>query len=157
ETGLWKYVGAGGSVAPNSATRLRWLRCTAMILLGVTGGRWSASCAGTRRPSPATRSSPSRRTCTVDPSSTMRRYSGMGPPGRLGGGRTGPAAGRTVEPQVHLARADRVLVFAERPSRRRDLAAAERRDHHQVVREPGLWPDRQEFIHRVYHPGMVAR
>src|SRR5712692_4123952 len=124
-----------------------------MIFVGTTGGRCTASRAATRRPSPATRSSPSRRTCTQEPSSSIRRYSGNGRLPSLILSATGrpvcPACRRPVEPQVHLSRPYRVLVVAERPPRRGHRAAAERRDHHQVVREPRLWPHGQELTHRV--------
>src|SRR4249919_680050 len=103
-----------------------------MILLASVGGRWTASSTPTSRPSRATSTSPCRSTWTGLPSSRMRRYSvTMLSSGRSAGcgqvgaahltdvvgvlGRTpgaGEAAIGTVEPQVHLAGADRVLVRA---------------------------------------------
>src|SRR6185437_15615769 len=156
EIGLWKYVGAGGSLAPNSVTRLRWFRCTAMILDGWTGGRCTAWSTATRRPSPATSSSPSRRTWTAAPSSKILRYSANEPPSspqsldRL----RRPASGRSVEPEVHLAGPHRVFVVAERFARRSHRTAAQRGDHHQVRRELGLGPHGQELRHRVEHLGV---
>src|SRR5215470_1565046 len=127
-----------------------------MIFVGTTGGRCTASRAATRRPSPATRSSPSRNTCTPEPSSTIRRYSGTGASCGLLVSRSSPAGRRPVEPQVHLPRPDRVLVLAERAARRGDGAAAQRRNHHQVVRELRLRADGKELTHRVYHPAVVS-
>src|SRR4249920_259696 len=46
-----------------------------MIFVGSTGGRWVASRAGIRRPSDATRSSPSRSTVVGAPSTTILRVS----------------------------------------------------------------------------------
>src|SRR5580704_18900808 len=144
-----------------------------MILDGVTGGRCTASAALARRPSPVTRSSPSRRTSTAAPASRILRYSGIfippalfapalsapallalacpaiRPPSR-------PATCGPVKPYVHLAGADGVLVVAERAAWRGHRAPAQPRDHHQVVRELGLRPHPGELRHRVDHLGVVA-
>src|SRR5215469_18831643 len=127
-----------------------------MIFVGATGGRCAASSALILRPSPATSSSPSRRTGTHAPSSRIRRYSGMCASRGLAPGRSRPALGWPVEPQVHLSGPDRVLVIAERASRRDNGLAAERGGHHQVVRELRFWPHGQELTHRVYHSSVVA-
>src|SRR6476620_8184347 len=155
-----------------------------MILDGTTGARWTASSTPTSRPSWATNVSPCRTTSTTLPSNRIRRVSRMvmtvpsvagsgvfcsagsgelgagvltdefgvfGCPSRLGEALLGP-----VEPEVHLAGADRILVLAILAGRRPAVALTERADHHQVVAEPGFGPEPVELRHRLQHPGMVA-
>ena len=62
-----------------------------------------------------------------------------------------------VEPQVHLAGADRVLVVAVLPCSGGAGLLAEGADHHQVVGEHRLGPEPHELRHRVEDPGVVAR
>src|SRR6478736_5459399 len=155
-----------------------------MILDGTTGARWTASSTPTSRPSWATNVSPCRTTSTTLPSNRIRRVSWIvmtvpsvagsgvfcsagsgelgagvladefgvfGCPSRLGEPLLGP-----VEPEVHLAGADRILVLAVLAGRRPAVALTERADHHQVVAEPGFGPEPVELRHRLQHPGMVA-
>src|SRR5690242_5089461 len=118
-----------------------------MIFEGTTGDRCVASSILTSRPSCATRMSSRRTTSTTLPSSRIRRVSrsvialqslaqvvGVG----AGAARPGEAAAGTVEPEVDLAGADRVLVLAVLPARGGAVALAQGADHHEVVAEPGL-------------------
>src|SRR3954469_14650346 len=118
-----------------------------MIFEGITGGRWTASSILISRPSWARRGSSRRITSTTLPSSRIRRVSRILP---LSGGLAqvfgigfgaawaGGAGDRSVEPDVYLAVADRVFVFAVLPAGGRAVAFAERAQHHQVVPEPCL-------------------
>src|SRR5690349_8457730 len=116
-----------------------------MIFDGKTGGRWIASSILTARPSWAMRVSSRRTTSTTLPSRRIRRVSrilslsgglsqvfGIG----VGAVRTGESAVGTVEPQMDLAGADRVLVLAVLPARRRAVALTQSADHHEVMPEP---------------------
>ncbi len=163
-------------MAQNSVTRLRWLRCTAMIFDGRDGRQVNSllgcdPAAICRRRGPRPRGAPGRWRRRAGSAGTPACRPPNGPRGRRGwpvpmsrralssrrlSGRRPSSRGRPVEPQVHLRGADRVLVVAERPGRCGHRVAAERPDHHQVVRELGLWPHREVFTHRVYHPGVLA-
>src|SRR5580700_394080 len=115
-----------------------------MILVGTTGGRCTACSAATRRRSPATRSPPSRRTCTTAPSSRILRNSTMRPASRW-----------PVEPEVDLSGAHRVLIVAERTRRGGYCPLPQRGHPYQVMREPRLGVHLQEFWHRGDHLGVV--
>ncbi len=125
-----------------------------MILLGSTGGRWTASAALTARPSPARSMSPSPhdldRACRRAGSggtpslSCLRAELGRSRPGEPGrAGRTRRAPGR-CRPSSRTRRSSR--------ARRGAVALAERARHHQVMAEPRLGLVPVELRHRVEHP-----
>src|ERR1700709_1650981 len=151
-----------------------------MILDGRTGARWTASSTPTSRPSWATNVSPCRTTSTTLPSNRIRRVSRMvmavpsvgngvcgcsAGSGELGAGvladefgilrcpsRSGEATLGSVEPEVYLPGADRVLVLAVLTRRRTAVTLAERTDHHQVVAESGFGLEPVELRNGVGNP-----
>src|SRR6185437_10525986 len=157
-----------------------------MTLVGTTGGRCTACSVVTVRPSPARNRSPSRTTSTAVPSSRMRRYSvnwsrsisrkrgsgslsASGCPrssGEFGhcevvGGQAGRAwsresGGRSIEPQVYLSGAHRILVFAVLAGTRGAVALTQRPHHHQVVAEARLGLEAEELRHGLQDSRVVA-
>src|SRR4051812_8014372 len=70
--GFMKYDGNCGTRAAYSSTRLRYVRCTAMIFDGTTGARNVTADSSTALPSASTICEPSRRPQYTSSSTTQR-------------------------------------------------------------------------------------